>query len=54
MEYLNHLSLKCEHPFLRDFPISFSPVKLKLGHKRDGKLGLLKSLDCTFKFYPIH
>ena len=23
-------------------------------HKRDGKLGILESLDCTSKFSPIH
>ena len=74
------LSLKCDHPLLSEFPILFSTVKLKLGHKfsllihrfnswilkcwsgavyiskffpihkRDGKLGLLKSLDCISKF----
>ena len=27
------LSLKCDHPFLCKFPILFSTVKLKLGHK---------------------
>ena len=78
------LSLKCDHPLLCEFPILFSTVKLKLGHKlsqliqrfniwilkcwsgtvyiskffsihkRDGKLGFLKSLDCISKFSPIH
>ena len=78
------LSLKCDHPLLREFSILFSTVKLKLGHKfsqlihrfnigilkcwsgavyiskffpihkRDGKLGFLKSLDCISKFSPIH
>ena len=90
MEYLNGisqsfmLSLKCDHPLLCEFPILFSTVKVKLGHKfsqlihkfniwilkcwsgavyiskffpihkRDGKLGFLKSLDCISKFSPIH
>ena len=27
------LCLKCDHPFLCEFPIFFSTVKLKLGHK---------------------
>ena len=27
----------------------FSPI-----HERDEKLVLLNSLDCTFKFFPIH
>ena len=78
------LSLKCDHPLSCEFPILFSTVKLKLGHKfsqlirrfnicilkcwsgvvyisnffpihkRDGKLGFLKSLDCISKFSPIH
>ena len=80
MGYLNHLSFKCYHPLLCEFPILFSTVKLKLGHtfsqlihrfniwilkcwlgavyfskfflihKRDGKLGFLKSLDCIGLF----
>ena len=39
MEYLNGisqsfmLSLKCDHPLLCEFPILFSTVKVKLGHK---------------------
>ena len=69
------LGLKCDHPLLSEFPIFFSTVKVKLGHKdldfenwsgavyiskffpihkRDGKLGFLKSLDCISKFSPIH
>ena len=27
------LSLKCDHPLLCEFPILFSTVKVKLGHK---------------------
>ena len=62
----SRLSLKCDHPFLCEFFTLFSTVKLNLGHnfsqcihrfkiwsrihKRDGKLGFLKSLDCTSKF----
>ena len=32
MEYLNHLSLKCDHPLSCEFPILFSRKKVKLGH----------------------
>ena len=33
MEYLNHLSLKCGHPLLCEFPVIFLTKKVKLGHK---------------------
>ena len=59
------LSLKCDHPFLCEFPILFSTVKLNVGlglsilpsffpiDKKDGKLGFLKSIACTATFFPI-
>ena len=42
------LSLKCDHPLLYEFPILFSPVKLKLGHKFSHS-----SKDSTFGFWSV-
>ena len=56
------LSLKCDHPFLCEFPILFSTVKLKLGHNFSQfihrfKIWILKCWSWTvdtFRFFPIH
>ena len=53
---------KCDHPFLCEFPISFSTVKLKLGHNffqfiRRFKIWILKCWSWTVytsKFFSIH
>ena len=55
------LSLKCDHPLLCEFPILFSTVKLKLGHKFSQlihrfNIGILKCWSGTVyisKFFPI-
>ena len=56
------LSLKCDHPLLREFSILFSTVKLKLGHKFSQlihrfNIGILKCWSggvYISKFFPIH
>ena len=55
------LSLKCDHPLLSEFPILFSTVKLKLGHKFSLLIHRFNSwiLKCwsgavyISKFFPI-
>ena len=39
------LSLKCGHSFLCKFPISFSPMKLKLGYKISQFIKKIKNWD---------
>ena len=56
------LSLKCDHPLLREFSILFSTVKLKLGHKFSQLIhrfntGILKCWSWAVyisKVFPIH
>ena len=56
------LSLKCDHPLLCEFPILFSTVKLKLGHKLSQliqrfNIWILKRWSGTVyisKFFSIH
>ena len=56
------LSLKCDYPLLCEFPILFSKVKLKLGHKfsqliQRFNIWILKCLSGTVyisKFFSIH
>ena len=56
------LSLKCDHPLLCEFPILFSTVKLKLGHKFSQlihrfNIWILKCWSGAVyisNFFPIH
>ena len=56
------LSLKCDHPLLCEFSISFSTMKLKLGHKFSQlihrfNIGISKCWSGAVyisKFFPIH
>ena len=56
------LTLKCDHPFLYEFPILFSTVKLNLGHMfyqliHRFNIWILKcwsAAEYISKFFPIH
>ena len=56
------LSLKCDHPLLCEFPILFSTVKVKLGHKfsqliHKFNIWILKCCSGALyisKIFPIH
>ena len=49
------LSLKCDYPHLCEFPILFSTVKLKSGHKFSQLIHRFWSGAVYFsKFFPIH
>ena len=55
-------SLKCDNPFLCEFPVLFSTMKLKLGHNFSQFIHRFKiwSLKCwswaafTSRFFPIY